>query len=62
MNKSTENHLNTKKNFAKSKCNLGKIFITILAIVFSLTSIQAMQNKNDKLRNKKVTKQKSIKK
>ncbi len=52
----------TQTYFGVFKRNFVKVFSVILAIVFSLTSIQAMQTKNGKLKKKKIVKHRKYKK
>lgn len=50
------NQVITQTYFGVFKRNFVKVFSAILAIIFSLTSIQAMQTKNGKPKKKKVIK------
>lgn len=61
MKYTIENNLESKTYLEVFKRNLGKMFIVFLALVFSFTSIQAMQTKIDEPRKKKVVKQKKYK-
>lgn len=56
------NKVITQTYFGIFKRNFVKVFSVILAVIFSLTSIQAMQIKNGKPKKKKVVKHRKHKK
>lgn len=62
MNSTMENYLETKTYLEIFKDSFAKISILFLVLVFSFSSIQAMQTKNTKPKKKKVTKQLKYKK